>query len=642
MTHVTDYLAAYLDQQLSESEAAYVYQHLSQCAECRAEFEAVKAAHQEMSRLIPLAVQDLHPPEHNWRQVRKSLRDMGLVQKTRSRRMTGRRMVKPSLLMAGLSVALISLMVLVFIGLILSDRLPRPAAAPEGEPSIEPTLKPTETATPSLRTFELSQDEAFARLIEIIDGQSTGDPLTTQWVLQAEDEGVEVTETQIQGHRYFIIMTKLYTTDRPLPEGEEVIIGDLIVVLRTGLSGMVKLSGSGETLQLHDGNDKVNGASGGGSDLSVPTEIAYDDGIQITWNFEEKQYSVLTNLTLDDAVVVARTLISDSDLLPDDRSAPLTGGDPVVLVTDTVNAMSPAWSPDGSQIVFASEETSGFRALFVINVDGTSLRQLTDGSGNDFSPAWSPDGTQIAFGTYRQETGNGDIYLMNADGSNQRALTTHPGFDGEPVWSPDGSRIAFYSDRNGQRDIYVMDADGANLAQLTNSPASQQDPVWSPDGSRIAYHAWDENGIGDIYMMNADGSEPVQLTDGPTSNHSPAWSPDGTRIAYASELNDQTDIYVVDVQNPSEKIRVTWHTGLDYNPIWTADGAWILFSTDRNDSYDLYLAAADGSGVAPLVITDWDELFPVWSPDGSTIMVTTRRERFDPLKVALIPVTPIP
>ncbi len=640
MTHVTDYLAAYLDRQLSESEAAYVYQHLSQCAACRAEYEAVKAAHQEMSRLIPLAVQELHPPEHNWQQVQKSL---GLVQRKRSKRMIGQRKVKPSLLMAGLSIVLITLMVLVFIGLIVMDRLPSPAAAPDGESSqgegeilVDPTVTPIETPTPALRTFDVSQDEAFARLIAIVNGEYSGDPFVSQQTLRAEVDGVEteVTEEQQHGYVYFTVATIWPSTDRPLPEGEEVLIGNLNVILVTGLSGTVDLSGEA----LHDGSGKITSMSGGNTDPNAPEEISYEDGILIAWNFEGEQHLLLTNLPLEDAVVVARTMISDSDLLPDDRSAPLVGGDPVVLVTNTVNAMSPAWSPDGTRIVFASEETSGFRALFSINVDGSGLMQLTDGAGNDFSPAWSPDGSQIAFGTYRQSVSNGDLYLMNVDGSNQRALTTHPGYDGEPVWSPDGSRIAFYSDRNGQRDIYVMDADGSNLAQLTNSPTIQQNPVWSPDGTRIAYVDWGESGSGDIYVMNADGSAPVQLTDNPGSDHSPAWSPDGQWIAYGSELNKQTDIYVVNVQNPSEKIRVTWHAGLDYTPVWTPDGQWILFSTDRNGNFDLYLAAADGSGVAPLVRTDWDELFPVWSPDRSTIMVTTRSERFDPLKIAFIPV----
>jgi TolB protein len=79
--------------------------------------------------------------------------------------------------------------------------------------------------------------------------------------------------------------------------------------------------------------------------------------------------------------------------------------------------------------------------------DGSDIRRLTDNLTDDVNPAWSPDGTRIVFEAYRD--GQPEIYVMNADGSGQARLTASDGYDGQPVWSPDGKWIAFVSTRSG-------------------------------------------------------------------------------------------------------------------------------------------------------------------------------------------------
>ena len=127
-----------------------------------------------------------------------------------------------------------------------------------------------------------------------------------------------------------------------------------------------------------------------------------------------------------------------------------------------------AWSPDGHRIAFSSLDQ---RQIYVINVDGTNLRELTSESdiphSHNRSPAWSPDGQQIAFSSSRNETGG--IFLMDADGENVRELTN--GGEGFPSWSADGSQIAF----SVVGSIGVIDVDGNNLKLLTegHSPSWQ-------------------------------------------------------------------------------------------------------------------------------------------------------------------------
>jgi len=126
---------------------------------------------------------------------------------------------------------------------------------------------------------------------------------------------------------------------------------------------------------------------------------------------------------------------------------------------------SPSWSPDSKRIVFKADAN-----LFIINIDGSNLTRLTDGS----SPAWSPNGQRIAF-----KGSDGNIYLINPDGTNATRLTS-TGKDTEPTWSPDSQRIAFTSRRDGNSEIYVMNVDGSGQTNLTNNAAADYLPAWQP------------------------------------------------------------------------------------------------------------------------------------------------------------------
>lgn len=211
-------------------------------------------------------------------------------------------------------------------------------------------------------------------------------------------------------------------------------------------------------------------------------------------------------------------------------------GDSAVLVID--NAVQPAWSPDGTRLVFERDGD-----VFTAAADGTDERRITQGPDLDREPAWSPNGRQIAF---RSNRGGdiSDVWVVNADGSGAVNLTRHPGFDGQPAWSPDGSRIAFNTNRDGNYEIYVMNADGSGPVNLTRHPLLDIEPVWSPDGRRIAFPSL-RDGNYEVYVMNADGSGAVNLTHHPAADGQPSWSPDGTMIVFESDRLGNGEIYVM-------------------------------------------------------------------------------------------------
>jgi hypothetical protein len=193
----------------------------------------------------------------------------------------------------------------------------------------------------------------------------------------------------------------------------------------------------------------------------------------------------------------------------------------------------PAWSPDGTRILFTSDRdnynsvNNSFN-IFVMSWDGSGVTRLTTRVGNEWSPSWSPDGSQILHGTGYDGDGLGEIYVINADGSGPPTnLTDHPGHDYSASWSPDGSRIVFATDRDGVSQVYVMNADGSGQTNLSSGLGRDYSPSWSPDGSRILF-ASGRDGNGEVYLMNADGSGQTNLTNSVNSDDIPG-SPQGWR-----------------------------------------------------------------------------------------------------------------
>ncbi len=242
------------------------------------------------------------------------------------------------------------------------------------------------------------------------------------------------------------------------------------------------------------------------------------------------------------------------------------GTDVTNLTNTTDQEIDPIWSPNGRQVAFA--KCAGgcevfFTEVWVINADGSGLKQLTHGGG--FLGAWSPDGKRIAF--VRDGVG---ILVMNADGTG----VTPTNQNGRPTaWSPNGMQILFQSDRDGDNEIYVMNVDGTRVTQLTDDPASDEGDFagWSPDGKRIVFSSRRDGGDLDIFVMNADGTRVRQLTQNDfIEDDDPVWSPDGKHIAFHSTRDGDEEIFVMNADGTGVT-QLTFNDGFNEAvPAWRA------------------------------------------------------------------------
>lgn len=254
----------------------------------------------------------------------------------------------------------------------------------------------------------------------------------------------------------------------------------------------------------------------------------------------------------------------------------------------------PSLNRAGKTLVFASTRHSHTPDIYIKDIDGVAVTQLTSDPASDVQPAFSPDGRRVAFATDR--TGNWDIWVVNIDGHQAVQITTSAAHEVHPSWSPDGTQLVFSSlpERGGQWELWLASAEAGAIKKFIGYGLF---PEWAPNSNRILYQRARQRGtrwfsLWTMELVNGEPRLPTEILSSP--EHAmilPTWSPDENQIAFCSVENvpsmdvngrnpfQRADIWMVDLDGRG-RVRLTDGIGSNYAPTWSKLGR-ILFTSSR-------------------------------------------------------------
>ncbi|MHB1345984.1 MAG: TolB family protein [Candidatus Humimicrobiaceae bacterium] len=234
------------------------------------------------------------------------------------------------------------------------------------------------------------------------------------------------------------------------------------------------------------------------------------------------------------------------------------------LTDNPTNDMYPQISPDGKKILYTSD-INGTWQIMTMNTDGTEKRQITNGSYRSGYPTMSFDGKFIFYEVYMEN--NWELFRINGDGSSPVRLTFNPGGDDwHPVAHPFDFKVLFESGSVGSEDIFFMDFDGANKILISDYGIRKRTPCISKDGKYISFAGFEEE-ISSIYIMNSDGSNVVRLTSNPGFDTHPGISPDNKLIVFDSNFSGNSEIYIMNFDGTGV-VKLTDIAGDDWGPVF--------------------------------------------------------------------------
>lgn len=235
----------------------------------------------------------------------------------------------------------------------------------------------------------------------------------------------------------------------------------------------------------------------------------------------------------------------------------------------------------GKRVVFVTNEDNAWR-LAERTLEDPTVKVVTPNLTTVQRPAFSADGSKIVFEVTGENSAT-NLVLSDANGENQKPLTDTDAYNGQASFNPTGDLVAFTVRQGNLSDIYTIALADGQQTRLTTDAAQEAQPAWSPDGARIAYVS-NKSGISQVWVMNADGtnagdSSPRQLTNIPSGAEQPKWSPDGNWLAFVAytgsgEGNDRRELYLLYAPASAVKeeqrgmIRLTQNDKDDTEPAW--------------------------------------------------------------------------
>ncbi len=277
-----------------------------------------------------------------------------------------------------------------------------------------------------------------------------------------------------------------------------------------------------------------------------------------------------------------------------------------------------------SKLVTVRSAEKGQKEIFIMDWDGSNVKQVTSHRSITQSPAWSPDGKSIAYTWFawhsNHKVTNADLFVYELGTGKRFVVSYQKGINSGAAFTPDRKHILLTISSGGNPDIYRITTEGKSPVRLTNGPkgAMNVEPAMSPDGRKIAFSS-DRSGRPMIYVMDSDGSNIKRITFAGEYNASPRWSPDGKKIVFAGHEKSHFDIFVMnaDGTNMSRLTSAKKPNGKmadNEDPSFSPDGRHVVFVSNRTGINQLYMVSVDGETERRITFDRHEYFRPNWSP----------------------------
>jgi len=268
------------------------------------------------------------------------------------------------------------------------------------------------------------------------------------------------------------------------------------------------------------------------------------------------------------------------------------------------------------KIIFTADWSGNFN-IYIMDIDGTNIKQITSSSYSDIHPSLSPDRQKIVFQRPSEVGYQGYIVDVNT-----LEVTTSPLLEYNPQqlkWHSDGDKLLFYSGYNGgYPDIFEYDMETEQVRCIIEDPYINWGPNYSPDGEKLIYYS-NKSGTFKAYIANLDGSDSqLCISNNNCEERSPQINPLNNNLlvfagrGYDTASSSQFGLFIFNRLTGNIQTLISTIGVNEVRPIWSPDGNYILYQHYDGGNYGLYIINADGTQNKPLVDTNGNEMYPHW------------------------------